>query len=238
MKEDLVMKNTERKFTLKTVFTILFWGGLWGIVEATLGTLLHLPGFEEAGLFFASSAIVLPIAYCLMANCYKRTESFYAVYLMGVLAGLIKLTVAFVIGFTIYVYFPAMYIVLEALAMGTALAVFRPKNVLSLKTFAAVVVANTVYQFVYLCVRSMTSSSVFASMEAFNKTGVKYLFTLNGLAIVYTLVVGSISYGIVKLAEHFNWNIKFDLNKVITHPVTVGVILALSLGLTIGLAAI
>lgn len=232
------MENTERKFTLKTVFTILFWGGLWGIVEATLGTLLHLPGFEETGLFFASSAVILPIAYCLMANCYKRTESFYAVYLMGVLAGLIKLTVAFVIGFTIYVYFPAIYIVLEALAMGTALAVFRPKNVLSLKTFVTIVVANTAYQFVYLCVRSMTSASVFASMEAFNKTGVKYLFTLNGLAIIYALLIGSIAYGIVKLAKHFNWSIKFDLNKVVTHPVTVGIVLALSLGLTIGLAAI
>ena len=69
------MENTERKFNLKTVMTILFWGALWGIVEATLGTLLHLPGFEETGLFFASSAVILPIAYCLMANCYKRTES-------------------------------------------------------------------------------------------------------------------------------------------------------------------
>lgn len=232
------MENTERKFNLKTVLTILFWGALWGIVEATLGTLLHLPGFEETGLFFSSSAIIVPIAYCLMANCYKRTESFYAVYLMGVVAGLIKLTVAFVIGFTIYVYFPAMYIVLEALAMGTALAVFRPKNVLSLKTFVAIVVANTVYQFVYLCVRSLTSASVFASMEAFNKTGVKYLFTLNGLAIIYTLIVGSMAYGVTKLAEKFNWSMKFDLNKVITHPVTVGIALALAVGLTIGLGAI
>ena len=75
-------------------------------------------------------------------------------------------------------------------------------------------------------------------MEAFNKTGVKYLFTLNGLAIIYSLVIGGAAYGVTKLAEHFNWSLKFDLNKVVTHPVTVGVVLALSLGLTIGLAAI
>ena len=86
------MEN-ERKFNLKTVLTILFWGALQGIVEATLGTLLHLPGFEETGLFFASSAVILLIAYCLMANCYKETESFYAVYLMGVLALSLGLTI-------------------------------------------------------------------------------------------------------------------------------------------------
>ena len=36
---------------LNILFSVLLFGGLWGIVEATLGTLLHLPGFEETGLF-------------------------------------------------------------------------------------------------------------------------------------------------------------------------------------------
>ena len=128
------MEN-EKKFNLSLLFNVLFWGGLWGIVEATLGTILHLPAFEGAGLFLGSSVIIIPIAYFLMANCYKRTNSFYSVYLMGVLAALIKLSVGFVIGFINKVYNPAIYIVVESLAMGTALLIIRPTNVLSFKWF-------------------------------------------------------------------------------------------------------
>ena len=232
------MENQEKKFTLKTWMSILFWGAVWGIVEATLGTILHLPGFDGTGIYFASTAIVVPIAYCLMANCYKRTDSFYAVYLMGVLAAVIKLSVGFIVGFTQKVYNPAIYIVVEALAMGSFLAVFRPKNVLSLRTFGAIVAANTVYQLTFLGIRAISGNNAFASLEAWVKTGEKYLFTMNGLAIVYTLAIGSAAFGLFKLAEHYNFKFKFDLNKFITSPITAGVLVALSFGLTIGLAAI
>ena len=230
--------NMEKKFGLKTIMTILFWGALWGIVEATLGTILHLPGFEGTGLFFASSVIIIPIAYCLMANCYKRTGTFYSVYLMGIIAGLIKLTVGFVIGFIDRVYMPAIYIVVEALAMGSALAIFRPTNVLSLKTFASIVAANTTYQLMYLSITAVMGNNAFASMEAFSDRGVKYLFTINCLAILYSFVIGSIAFGGFKLAKKLNLNTKFDLNKIITSPITVSVALVLSIGLTIGLALI
>ena len=232
------MENQEKKFTLKTWMNILFWGAVWGIVEATLGTILHLPGFDGTGIYFASTAIVVPIAYCLMANCYKKTESFYAVYLMGVLAAVIKLSVGFIVGFTQKVYNPAIYIVFEALAMGSFLAVFRPKNVLSLRTFGAIVAANTVYQLAFLGIRAISGNNAFASYEAWVKTGEKYLFTMNGLAIVYTLAIGSAAFGLFKLAEHYNFKFKFDLNKFITSPITAGVLVALSFSLTIGLAAI
>lgn len=232
------MENTEKKFSLKTWMSILFWGALWGIVEATLGTILHLPGFDGTGIYFASTAIVLPIAYCLMANCYKRTESFYSVYLMGIVAATIKLSVAFIIGWIDRVYFPAIYIVVESLCMGTALAIFRPKNVLSLRTFGAIVAANTVYQFSYLLICAINGNNAFASMEAWAKSGEKYLFTMNGLAIVYTLAVGSTAFGLFKLAEHYNFKFKLDLNKFVTSPIVAGVAVILSFAFTIGLAAI
>lgn len=231
------MENTnENKFSLKTVLTILFWGGLWGIVEATLGTILHLPGIDGMGIYGASTAIVVPIAYCLMANCYKKTKSFYSVYLMGLIAATIKLSVAFVVGFTQKVYNPAIYIVVEALSMGTALAIFRPTNVVSLKTFGAIVVANTVYQFMFLVIRAMYGNNAFASMAAWTKTGEKYLFTMNGLAIIYTLVIGSIALGVIKLAEKRNWKVNFDINKIIYSPITASLAVMVAIGLTIGLS--
>ena len=228
-----------KKFTVKMLLEVLFWGAIWGIVEATLGTILHLSVFDAPGIYLCSSTIIIPIAYCLMANCYKRTDSFYCVYLMGVLAGLIKLTTAFIIGFINKVYMPAIYIVVEALAMGTALLIFRPKNVLSLKTFAAIVVANTAYQLSYLVIRMADGgANAFASAEAWHELAEPYILTINFVACMYTLVIGSAAYGVFKLAEKRNWNLKFDLNKIIYSPITASVAVTLAVGLTVLLRAI
>ena len=232
------MEN-EKKFSLRILFHVLFWGALWGIVEATLGTILHLPAFDGAGIYLVSSTVIIPIAYYLMANCYKRTGKYYAVYLMGVLAATIKLSVAFIIGFINRVYMPAIYIVVEALAMGTALAVIRPTNVLSFKTLGAVIAANTVYQFSYLVIRMADGgANVFASMEAWEAGAVKYLFTINCIAILYMFASGAIAYGLFKLAEKYNFKAKFSLNKIIYSPITASVSVALAFALTITLAAI
>ena len=227
----------KKTLDLKMILTIIFWGSLWGIVEATLGTLLHLPATRM--IYYSSNVIILPIAYCLMANCYKKAnQSFYAVYLMGVVAALIKLSVGFVIGFIDVVWEPAIYIVLEALAMGSALAIFRPTNVLSLKTFTSIVVANTVYQFSFLVVKSIKGSDVFTNMATWSKMGEKYLFTVNGLAILYSLAIGAIAFGLFQLAKKLNWNTKLDFNKIIYSPIAASVALVASVGLTIGLSLI
>ena len=46
---------------LKIVFSVLLFGGLWGILEATLGTLLHMP-FVPGTVFLSSTTIMVPIA--------------------------------------------------------------------------------------------------------------------------------------------------------------------------------
>ena len=229
-------QENKKQITLKILFNVLFWGALWGIVEATLGTILHLPAFEGAGIYLGSSAIILPIAYFLMANCYKRTQSFYSVYLMGVLAALIKLSVGFVIGFINKVYMPAIYIVVESLAMGTALLIIRPTNVLSFKTLGAMIAANTAYQFSFLVIRMIAGGpNVFASVEAWQGKAEPYLWTINCIAILYTFVVGAASFGLFKLAEKYNLKAKISLDKLIYSPITASVAVALAFVLTITL---
>ncbi len=231
-------KENKKQLTLKILFNVLFWGALWGIVEATLGTILHLPAFDGAGIYLGSSVIIIPIAYILMANCYKRTGSFYSVYLMGVLAAIMKLSVGFFIGFINKVYMPAIYIVAESLAMGTALLIIKPKNVLSFKTLGAIVAANTVYQFSYLVLRMIDgahNANVFASVEAWKNGAEPYLWTTNCIAIVYTFAVGAAAFGLFKLAERFDLKTKFNLDKIIYSPITSSVAVTLAFALTITL---
>jgi len=231
-------KMNEKPKFLTILFNVLFFGALWGIVEATLGTLLHLPFFDKFGMYMASTTIVVPIAYYLMANCYKKTGSLYSVALMGVVASLIKLCVAFVVGFRPSVYNPAIYILVEALAMMGGLAIFRPKNVLSLRSLAAVIVANTTYQFSYLMINmAMGGTNIFASEKAWQLVGEKYLFTFNYLAILYVFASGAITYLILKLLAKFNFEMKFDINRLISSPITASIAMVVAISTTILLAA-
>lgn len=241
MKADIVMNQTSEKKTniILIIFNVLFWGSLWGVVEATLGTFLHFPFFHKLGMYASSSTIIIPIAYYLMANCYKRTNSPYAVFLMGCLASMFKLMVGFVVGFKSTVFNPAIYIVVEALAMGSALAIFRPSNVLSLKTFVAMIVTNTIYQFSYLLIRmALGGVNIFASENAWIKSAEPYLFTINCLAILYTFVSGAISYGIIKLFERYHKDYKFPFAKLIQSPITASIAILLAITFTMTFAAI
>lgn len=236
-----------KKKILAILFPVLFYGALWGIFEATLGTLLHLPAFEAGGLFTKSSIIMVPVAFLIMTLCYKKTGSLISVVFVGLISATIKLSTAIVVPFGIYVYFPAIYIVVESLAMFGALAIFRPTNVLSLKSFAAFVVACTTYQFTYICICSITAVAApgltnninaFENMANWKKVGEKYLFTYNGVAIIYALAVGGALFGISKLLEKVNFETKFDYKKILNSPITASITLAVAFALTISLSAI
>ena len=226
----------EKKNFLKIFLCVVFYGSVWGVLEATLGTLLHLPFFDKFGVFAASTAIMLPIAYFQMGNCYKESGSKYAVFLMGILAAAIKLTAAFVVGFRPSVYNPAIYIVVESLAMGTALIIFNPKNVLSLKTLGAIIFANTVYQFSYLMINwAMGGTNIFASQKAWEYTGQHYLFTMNCVCILYSFAGGALLYGALKLQEKHAWDFS-KVKKVIYHPAFASGLAAVALVLTLVLS--
>ncbi len=236
----------QKKF-LSILFPVLLFGSLWGIFEASLGTLLHLPFFEAGGLFTKSSIIIVPIAFLFMSLCYKKTGSLLSVFFAGLVSATIKLSTAFVMGMTIYVYFPAIYIVVESLAMMGALAIFRPTSVLSLKNFATFVTANTVYQFSYISIASIVAVAspsltkninAFENMKNWQKVGEKYLFTYNGVAIIYALSFGAALYGLYRLAMKLNINEKIEFKKILYSPITVSIAVMAAFALSISLAAV
>lgn len=240
---DTQMEN-KKKF-LNILFPVLLYGALWGFFEATLGTLLHLPAFELGGLFTKSSIIMVPLAFLFMTLCYKKTGLLVSTVFVGMIAALIKLSTAIVMGMTIYVYFPAIYIIAESLAMFGALAIFRPNETLSLKTFAAFVAANTIYQFAYISISSIVAVAApaltnninaFADMTNWKKVGEKYLFTYNGVAIIYALVIGGAMYGVLKLLTKLNIETKFDVKKIAYSPITASVALAVAFATSISLS--
>src|SRR6056297_783451 len=71
----------------KNIFmVVLFYGGLWGILEATLGFALHFlpPGF--AGMF------MFPIGFYFMYNAYRTTDQHSTIFYTALVAAALKLS--------------------------------------------------------------------------------------------------------------------------------------------------
>lgn len=200
----------KRSNILKMLFAVLLFGGAWGIVEATLGTLLHLPIVHHT-MFLSSTTILVPIAYFFMGACYKRTGSKRCVLYMGMLAAGMKALSCLIFKMS---FNPCYYILMEAAAMGVALLVIRPKQVISYSGLATFIVANTLYlgvsTFLRINVATATASQVMDNIG-------KYMFMYNCVAIIYTFAAGAIIYGVMKLAQAKQWNFA-KVKQVIYHP--------------------
>ncbi|HBL37426.1 MAG TPA: hypothetical protein DDZ55_11530 [Firmicutes bacterium] len=55
---------------------VLFWGALWGIIEATVGHLLHQAALPLGWLFW------FPLAVGFMQMVYSQTQKITAVFLL------------------------------------------------------------------------------------------------------------------------------------------------------------
>ena len=211
----------EKKYEpLKILFGVLLFGGLWGIIEATLGSFLHLPVVKAAGIFVSNSAILVPLSFMLMGACYKRVGNARSIIYMGILAASIKAIVCLAFKFDIT---PTYYILLEALSMAGALFVTRPEKILSFKGLGTFIIANTVYLTVSMIVRFKGGS--IATSEAVMSYIQKYVLMINGLAILYTFAFGAILYGLVKLAKVKEWKLE-GLKKIVYSPITASIVAA------------
>ena len=214
-----------RQNILKTLFAVLLFGGAWGIIEATLGTVLHLPIVHRT-MFLSSTTILVPIAYFLMGACYKRSGNMRSVLYMGILAASMKAISCAIFKMS---FNPCFYILMEALSMGIALLVIRPKKVISFAGLGTFIIANTLYlglsTFLRINVANATATQVMENLE-------KYMFMYNCVAILYTFALGAIIYGVMKLIEAKEWNFS-KVKEVIYHPAFASSIAAIALVVTI-----
>ena len=210
---------------LNIVFSVLLFGGLWGIVEATLGTLLHLPVIHRT-MFMSSTTILVPIAFALMSACYKKTGTFRTCFYMGILAASMKAISCLIFKMS---FNPCYYILIESLAMGVAVLIIRPKKIISYAGLATGILASTLYlgASTPLRINIMTSTveQVMANIE-------KYVFMFNCVAILYMFAAGAIVYGILKLVEVKGWNFS-KVKEFFYRPVFAGSVAIVALAVTL-----
>ncbi len=109
------MKTGERMAGNPVFFTILVWGSLWGIFEATVGYLLHLLPVSLSWL------ILYPAAGFFMAGVHRKTGRISSVVLVATLCASIKMLNLLLPGRIDKVINPAVSILFEGLAVAAVL---------------------------------------------------------------------------------------------------------------------
>ena len=81
-----LLKNGENKMDNKRILkTVIFYGGLWGMTEATLGHFLHIFPCGISGM------IMFPIAFYFMFNSFQKSGKTRAIFYTALVAASVKL---------------------------------------------------------------------------------------------------------------------------------------------------
>lgn len=106
----------------RNISVIIFWGAVWGLVEATLGYVLHSFSLSVGWFFW------FPLAFFFMDKAFKQTGSLTSVLCTSVIAAVIKL-VDFLLPTRIdKVINPAVSILLEGLVVFAAFKIIEHKQ--------------------------------------------------------------------------------------------------------------
>lgn len=206
---------------IKLLLSVIFFGAVWGIVEATLGSILHIGLVADTlGLFATSTVVVVPIAYLLMTLCYKKEGNVRSILYMGLIAAGIKALSCGIFGMN---FNPVYHILMESACYAGAVLLVKPTSVASLRTFGAIALANTVY---------LVASVTFLKM-GINAVGsaewTSFIVSRSGIALVYTFLFGLVAYGLSKI----HLPEKVDVNKMLYSPITASVALTLAVVATL-----
>jgi len=101
---------------------MLFWGSCWGLMEATLGYLLHILAITLPGL---PGFILFPVAVWIMRQAIESTGRKDIVLQMSAIAAGLKLLDFLVIGNDpIRIFNPALSILMEGAAVTVVISIF------------------------------------------------------------------------------------------------------------------
>ncbi len=124
----------------KHICIIVFYGAIWGLVEATLGHVLHIWPVKIGWMLW------FPIAFYFMKTVYLKTGKHWSVIITALIAAIIKLVDLFAPVRIDYVINPAVSIVLESLAVYT---IFRVVSRYGINK-SSIILINTSWRILYI----------------------------------------------------------------------------------------
>jgi hypothetical protein len=191
------------KLNIKNMSIIVFYGALWGILEASLGYVLHFIPALIAG------SIMFPLAGMILYKVYKKTDSAFALIYVGLVATSIKAINLFMPNIHIYKAInPMIAIMLEAVVVAI---VIKPL-LSSSKTKQITLIASVSFGWRILFWMWMGSQYII--------TGFVSPYVSDGAFVLsFTLIEGIIGamilYGLYELENKISHAIQFDKKPII-----------------------
>ncbi len=201
----------------KLLTAILFYGALWGVLEATVGHILHLIPTSLAG------TIMFPIASMVLIKAYNETHSKKALFYVGIVAASIKAVDIFLPAISIFKTInPMISILLESLVVILVITMVKHQN--------------QVYVFTALPIASISWRIIFIGWM-----GLQYLLAINmapylssfvgtfEFVIVSGLISGFIATGLLYLSKYIKPKFSFKLSQ---KPIFASLLFLIALVLT------
>lgn len=151
------------KNKLALISAIIFFGSIWGILEATLGYVLHFLPIYIAG------TILFPIVSLILYKAYQMTKSSSALLIVGILAASIKALNFFLpYGSPFKIINPMLSIIFEALLVMVVIKVMDKSSLM--KKAGAFTLASMGWRLLYVAymgVQFLTTGFVHAYIASF-----------------------------------------------------------------------
>jgi len=177
---------------IKLITQIIFYGALWGFLEATLGYFLHFVPTMIAG------TIMFPIASVILLRAYNKTNSKAALLMIGGVAAAIKSIDLFLPSFSIYKTInPMVSIVLESLLVFAVVMLFTSEKVTN-KIAAAQVASigwRVGYVFYMLIILASTGFAADPLLSVVNLIQFTLISGVIGGLLASSLIYADESYG-------------------------------------------
>ncbi len=185
------------KKTRNLVGSVLFFGGLWGIIEATLGYMLQLMPPLVSGF------VMFPIATLILTMAYLKTRSIQSLFMIGLLAAAIKGINLFFPIFPWKTINPMAAIIIETLVLASVMVYIVKKSPRT--SFIAILSASLVWRGLYLGYMGLQyafTGFLHDSLTSFN--AVLTFIVLHGLISGFIAVGVYLSMRIIHRAPSFN----------------------------------
>ena len=190
---------------IKLLTQIIFYGALWGFIEATLGYALHWIPTLIAG------TIMFPIAAAILMRAYNKTNSKKALLYIGMVAASIKSIDLFLPSYSIFKTInPMVSIVLESLLVFAVVMLFTSEKVTN--KIAAAQVASIGWRVGY--VLFMTAQFVFTGFVA---VSISSMANFLQFVILSGAISGLMATALIYLDSSisYKFNFKFDLKPIL-----------------------
>lgn len=174
--------------TKKNIPAIIFYGAIWGIIEASIGYLLHMLPIS----IFISGTVLFPLVSYILYRAYKKTDSKSALLAIGFVAASIK-AFDFFLPFNspFKIVNPMISILMEAMVVLLVITILDKDDMKSKVT--AVIVASVGWRMLYL----------FYNTGQYLTNGFVSDYIANGSAMFQFVIVYGLISATLALAVHY-----------------------------------